>query len=231
MARGGSATALVLAALDPSRYAAPAGAPPFAPSAAPVTQLLRRLSRTFSRDGAGGAGSAGVDGGGAVAGGAGGRGAVRPVRLAVEGHPAAKSVVARKMLRRLKADSAWLAETTAAGGSSAPRLKLVEGLNGSRKVGAYPTHCVTEYVWRCSAHSACAYSIQHGDTLRTAHAPIAYSMETLCALRTRLQHTAHGTLIGVRALYTRGCVLTLRAPVSVARGLGQSARRDAARAA
>eukprot|EP00964_Phaeocystis_antarctica_P103554 scaffold68813_cov36-Phaeocystis_antarctica.AAC.1 len=35
------------------------------------------------------------------------------------------------MLRRLKADSAWLAQRTAAGGGAAPRLTLAAHLNGS----------------------------------------------------------------------------------------------------
>ena len=101
--QSGAPISLVLAAIEPLRFATAApgvsGATPPPPS--PVGTLLRRLSRglsfTSQQETAGGG-----DGGG----GGGGGGAARPVTLSVERHPAAKSVVARRMLRRLKADSA-----------------------------------------------------------------------------------------------------------------------------
>ena len=123
----GEPISLVLAAIEPLRFAATGGKPPPpAPSAtpSPVGSLMRRLSRGLSFTG-------GRDETGGAGGGGGGDGAARPVALAVESHPAAKSVVARKMLRRLKADSAWLAQRTAAGGGAAPRLTLAAHLNGS----------------------------------------------------------------------------------------------------
>ena len=101
--QSGAPISLVLAAIEPLRFATAAagvsGATPPPPS--PVGTLLRRLSRglsfTSQQESAGGG-----DGGG----GGGGGGAARPVTLSVERHPAARSVVARRMLRRLKADSA-----------------------------------------------------------------------------------------------------------------------------
>ena len=48
----------------------------------------------------------------------------KAVQLAVEKHPAAKSVVARKMLRRLREDADWLAAKVAAGGAAPPQMSI-----------------------------------------------------------------------------------------------------------
>ena len=69
---------------------------------------------------------------GAMKGGGGGGGGGKAVQLTVEKHPAAKSVVARKMLRRLKEDADWLAAKVAAGGAAPPQMAAMDQIVGGR---------------------------------------------------------------------------------------------------